>query len=87
MIPRFTEMTKQKIGLPKFYGHFITALPTQKNRTINAIILEYVEDTGLCLLVPHEEADAVYSLHKGAVIEAALLLFLRSTPQTCSSRM
>ena len=53
-------------------GHFLTSLPTQQNRTINAILLEYVEGTDLRLLVPREESDA--RLHKDAVIEAALRL-------------
>jgi len=65
----------QGTGLPKFYGHFITPIATQQNRTIGAILLEYVEGTDLRLLVPGEEANAVCSLHKDAVVEAALRLF------------
>lgn len=65
----------QGTALPHFYGHFLASLPHQHNRTINAILMEYVEGIDFRLLVPRESAEFVCSAHKEAVIDAALHLY------------
>jgi serine/threonine protein kinase len=61
--------------VPRFYGHFIAPLPSQQNRTVNVILMEYVQGTDLRILVPHEIAQTVCSVHKEAIIVRALTVF------------
>lgn len=65
----------QGTRVPRFYGHFIAPLPSQHNRTVNVILMEYVQGTDLRILVPLEVAETVCSVHKDAVIDAALDYF------------
>ena len=61
--------------VPRFYGHFIAPLPSQQNRIVNVILMEYVQGTDLRILVPYEIAETVCSVHKEAIIVHALTVF------------
>ena len=47
----------QGTKIPRLYGHFIAPLPSQYNRTVSIILLEYVEAIDLRRLVPVDVAD------------------------------
>ncbi|KAK0440497.1 hypothetical protein EV421DRAFT_1815373 [Armillaria borealis] len=61
--------------VPRFYGHFVAPLPSQHNRTVNVILLEYIHGRDIRDLAPREKAEALCSTHKDALIDAALRLF------------
>ncbi|KAK0234433.1 hypothetical protein EDD85DRAFT_968904 [Armillaria nabsnona] len=61
--------------VPRFYGHFVAPLPSQHDRTVNVILLEYIYGRDTRDLVPREKAEALCSMHKDTLIDAALLLF------------
>ncbi|KAK0452888.1 uncharacterized protein EV420DRAFT_1337034, partial [Desarmillaria tabescens] len=63
------------IKVPHFYGHFIAPLPAQRNRTVNVILLEYIQGRDIRDLVPREKSGALCSTHKDALIDAALRLY------------
>ena len=66
----------QGTKIPRFYGHFIAPLPSQHNRTISIILLEYVEGRDLRRLVPEDVADKVCNVHKEAIVDAVINLHL-----------
>ncbi|KAF9449234.1 hypothetical protein P691DRAFT_728320 [Macrolepiota fuliginosa MF-IS2] len=69
---RFEALQGTKV--PRFYGHFVTSLPSQCNRTVNVILMEYVHGRDLRNLVPSDNARLVCDMHKDVVIEAVLNL-------------
>ena len=70
---RLTPLQGTKV--PRFYGHFMAALPSQDGRTVNVILLEYVPGKDMRVLVPGEEAEKICGKHREAVIDTALRLF------------
>ncbi|KAK0450284.1 uncharacterized protein EV420DRAFT_1646522 [Desarmillaria tabescens] len=64
----------QGTKIPRFYGHFVAPLPTQGERTVNVLLLEYIHGRDLRDLVPQEKAEMLCSLHKNALIDAVLRL-------------
>jgi len=65
----------QGMAVPRFYGHFITHLSTQSNRTVDIILMEYIPGADLQKLVPPEWASTVCRKHKDAVINASLHIY------------
>ncbi|OBZ79753.1 hypothetical protein A0H81_01326 [Grifola frondosa] len=65
----------QGTKVPRFYGHFVAPLPTQRDRTVNVILLEYIRGRDLRDLVPPEATNTLCSEHKDAVIDASLRLY------------
>ncbi|SJL14599.1 uncharacterized protein ARMOST_18062 [Armillaria ostoyae] len=61
--------------VPRFYGHFVAPLPTQHDRTVNVVLLEYIHGRDIRDLVPREREDALCSTHNHALIDAALRLY------------
>ncbi|KAK0440495.1 hypothetical protein EV421DRAFT_1815367 [Armillaria borealis] len=61
--------------VPRFYGHFVAPLPSQHNRTVNVILLEYIHGRDIRDLAPREKAEALCSTHKDTLIDVALRLF------------
>ncbi|KAK0187392.1 hypothetical protein F5146DRAFT_881270, partial [Armillaria mellea] len=61
--------------VPRFCGHFVAPLPSQRNRTVNVVLLEHIHGRDIRDLVPRERADALCSTHKDALIDAALRLY------------
>ena len=66
----------QGTEVPRFYGYFTAALPSQDDRTVNIILLEEVPGRDLRAVVPPAVAENVCAKHMGAIIDAALYLFL-----------
>jgi len=69
---RFDRFQGTKV--PRFYGHFITPLPSQQSRTVNIVLMEYIPAPDLLRLVPPDVAGTVCAMHKDAIVEAVLNL-------------
>jgi hypothetical protein len=63
-------------SVPRFYGHFITPLSKQKDRTVNVILLELIDGNSLSKIIPPNQTETLCIEHKSAVIESSLRLFL-----------
>ncbi len=63
------------VKVPRFYGHFVAPLPSQHNRTINIILLEYIHGRDIRDLAPREKVAALCPTHKDTLIDAALRLY------------
>ncbi len=61
--------------VPRFYGHFVAPLPSQYDRTVNVILLEYIHGRDIRDVAPREKAETLCSTHKDTLIDAALRLF------------
>ncbi|KAK0481309.1 hypothetical protein IW261DRAFT_1470158 [Armillaria novae-zelandiae] len=61
--------------VPRFYGHFVAPLPSQRNRTVNVILLEYIRGRDIRDVTPTEEAGALCPTHKDTLIDAVIRLF------------
>ncbi len=61
--------------VPRFYGHFVAPLPSQHDRTINVVLLEYIDGRDIRDLAPMEKEEALCSTHKDALFDTALRLF------------
>ncbi|SJL14600.1 uncharacterized protein ARMOST_18063 [Armillaria ostoyae] len=61
--------------VPRFYGHFVAPLPSQHDRTVNVVLLEYIDGRDIRDLAPMEKEEALCSTHKDALFDAALRLF------------
>ncbi len=64
----------QGTKVPRFYGYFTVAVPTQQGRTVYIILLEEVPGRDLHAIVPPDVTENVCAKHKGAIIDAALHL-------------
>lgn len=64
--------------VPQYYGHFITPIPSQHNRIVNVILMEYVHPgKNLRALVPVERAEDLCAVHREAAVEAVVRLWLK----------
>ncbi len=66
----------QGTKVPRFYGYFTAAVPAQQGRTVYIILLEEVPGRDLRAIVPPDVTENVCAKHKGAIIDAALRLFI-----------
>ncbi|KAG7441420.1 uncharacterized protein BT62DRAFT_487752 [Guyanagaster necrorhizus] len=60
---------------PRFYGHFVAPLPAQHDRTISIVLMEHIHGRDIRDLVPREKEETLCSMHKNALIDAALRLY------------
>ncbi|KAK0481324.1 hypothetical protein IW261DRAFT_1562610 [Armillaria novae-zelandiae] len=61
--------------VPRFYGHFVAPLPSQRNRTVNVVLMEYIHGRDIRDLATQEKAGALCPTHKDTLIDAALRLY------------
>ncbi|KAK0502169.1 hypothetical protein EDD18DRAFT_682728 [Armillaria luteobubalina] len=61
--------------VPRFYGHFVAPLPSQHNRTVNVVLLEYIHGRDIRELASNEKAGALCPTHKDTLIDAVLRLY------------
>ena len=65
----------QGTEVPRFYGHFVAAVPGQQGRTVYILLLENVPGRDLRVIVPPDVTESVCAKHKDAIIVAALHLY------------
>jgi hypothetical protein len=65
----------QGTKVPRFYGHFVAALPAQDKRTVYILLLEEVPGRDMRAIVPPDVAGKVCAKHKGALVDAVIRLF------------
>ncbi|KAK7455290.1 hypothetical protein VKT23_011163 [Stygiomarasmius scandens] len=61
--------------VPRFYGHFIASLgPSHQHRTVNVLLLEYIQGKDLCGIVPPDEESVakICGEHLDGLITAVL---------------
>ncbi|KAK0502154.1 hypothetical protein EDD18DRAFT_1426784 [Armillaria luteobubalina] len=61
--------------VPRFYGHFVAPLPSQRNRTVNVVLMEYIHGRDIRDLATPEKAEALCSTHKDTLIDTAIRLY------------
>jgi hypothetical protein len=61
--------------VPRFYGYFAAAVPSQQGRTVYIILLERVPGRDLRTIVPPDGTENLCAKHRDAIVDAALCLF------------